>query len=60
MALSNGDRKKIDTIGSNVATLLERSVQHEKRMDRSDRRAGVIAGAVAAVIAGVGAFLRGD
>ncbi len=67
MALSVDEREtihdikvKVDDTHTKVTTLFERSVQQEKRMDRSDRRAGVISGVIAAFIAGVGAFIRGD
>ncbi len=49
------DLKKIDRT---VTRLEERTMQHEKRMDRDDRRSGAI-GAGAGLFGGVlGAFLK--
>ena len=51
---------KVDKTHTMVTTLHERSVQHEKRMDRSDRRAGFI-GAITGAVAGfLRSFVAGD
>ncbi len=67
MALSAEEQKKIDGISTKVdethtmvTTLHERSVQQENRMNRSDRRAGYIAGVVGTLIAGIATLVRGD
>ncbi len=67
MALSEDEREtiadiqsKVDDTHTKVTTLFERSVQQEKRMDRSDRRAGFIAGIIGTLIAGVATLVRGD
>ncbi len=46
--------------GKTLATLEERSKQHEKRMNRTDKRSAGIAGAVSAVLIGAKMWLTGD
>lgn len=53
-------KSKVDETHTSVTTLVERSAQQEKRMNRSDRRAGLIAGVVGTAIASIGAFFRGN
>lgn len=51
------DELKNETTGA-IATLSERSKQHEKRMDRTDQRSGVFGAVAGAVVSGAG-FLAG-
>ncbi len=46
--------------GLTLATLEERSEQHEKRMNRTDKRSAGIAGVVSTVLIGAKMFFTGD
>lgn len=52
-------RRKLNELGESVAKIDERTEQHEKRMDRMDRKAGVTGSIAGGGAAAVLAALKG-